>query len=141
MSSTKRGGASNGGGGAAFANSSSSGVTGLYPCSVCNRNFASDRIQKHEEACKIANKQRRVFDSTKQRIQGTEAASYFRKGKGGAKGKNEPSKPQVNLIFYMILIENLIFISHQNQIGDKNMKILFELFVMLNKQLVMKKRV
>ncbi|CAM4773699.1 unnamed protein product [Rotaria magnacalcarata] len=85
VSSSKRGGGGGGGGGSntAFPSSSSSGVTGLYPCSICNRNFASDRIQQHEEACKKASKQRRVFDSTKQRLQGTEAATYFRKTKGG----------------------------------------------------------
>ena len=94
ISSSKRGG---GGGVSAFADNGSSGVTGLYPCSICNRKFASDRIQQHEEACKKASKQRRVFDSTKQRLQGTEAAAYFRKGKGG-KGRTEPAKPQVNII-------------------------------------------
>ena len=83
-----------GGGGATFAGGSS-GVTGLYPCSICNRSFASDRIQQHEEACKKSSKERRVFDSTKQRLQGTEAASYFRKGKGGK--VREPTKPQVNI--------------------------------------------
>ncbi len=66
---------------------------------MCNRKFASDRIQKHEVACMKASKQRRVFDSTKQRLEGTEAASYLRKVKGG-KGRNEPAKPQVEIIFY-----------------------------------------
>ncbi len=61
---------------------------------MCNRKFASDRIQQHEAACIKASKQRRVFDSTKQRLEGTEAATYFRKGKGG-KARNEPAKPQV----------------------------------------------
>jgi len=46
-----------------------------------------------------------VFDSTKQRIQGTEAAAFYRKGKvGGGKGRNEPSKPQVNIIRFSISI-------------------------------------
>lgn len=91
ISTSKRGGGG-GGGGAAFPAGGSSGVTGLYPCSICNRSFANDRIEQHEEACKRANKQRRVFDSTKQRLQGTEAATYFRKGKGP---KARP-EPQVN---------------------------------------------
>lgn len=73
-------------------NNGSSGSAGLYPCSVCHRTFASDRIQQHEVACMKSGKQRRVFDSTKQRLQGTEAATYFRKGKGA---RNEPAKPQV----------------------------------------------
>ncbi|CAF0826318.1 unnamed protein product [Rotaria sordida] len=80
-----------GGGDTTFQNSGSSGSGGLYPCSMCNRTFASDRIQQHEVACMKAQKQRRVFDSTKQRLQGTEAASYYRKGKG----RNEPAKPQI----------------------------------------------
>lgn len=79
---------------AAFASSSSSGGAGLYPCRVCNRTFASDRIQQHEAACKKANKERRVFDSTKQRLQGTEAATYYRKGKVG-RGIGQSSKPQI----------------------------------------------
>jgi hypothetical protein len=92
ISSSKRGG----GGGSTFQNNGPSGSASLYPCSVCNRKFASDRIQQHEAACVIANKQRRVFDSTKQRLEGTEAASYIRKGKGG-KSRNEPAKPQVKV--------------------------------------------
>lgn len=61
---------------------------------MCNRNFASDRIQQHEVACKKAHKQRRVFDSTKQRLQGTEAVNFYRKAKASA----EPSKPKVKFI-------------------------------------------
>jgi len=136
VSSTKRGGG-------AFAGNSSSGVTGLYPCSICNRSFASDRIQQHQEACKKANKERRVFDSTKQRLQGTEAAAYFRKGKGG-KGRTEPAQPQVNIrgfVFVQSTIQNLIVLRFQNPIGDRNMKISFEQFVMLNKPLTMKNQV
>ncbi len=106
-STSKRGGGGNGGGGGVpFQNSGSSGSGGLYPCSVCNRRFASDRIQQHEAACMKASKQRRVFDSTKQRLEGTEAASYFRKGKGG-KARNEPVKPQVRIIFYGFYKSNI----------------------------------
>lgn len=97
INNPKRGGANGGMPVAAYANNGSSGSGGLYPCSVCNRTFTSDRIEQHEAACAKSNKQRRVFDSTKQRIQGTEAASFFRKGKGG-KGRNEPAKPQVKAI-------------------------------------------
>ena len=68
---------------------------GMYPCSICNRSFASDRIAQHEAACARASKQRRVFDSTKQRLEGTEAAMFYRKSRGG-KGRNEPIRPQVN---------------------------------------------
>lgn len=95
ISSSKKGGGSGGGGANAFPTGGSSGASGLYPCSICNRSFASDRIEQHEEACKKANKSRRVFDSTKQRLQGTEAATYFRKGKG-AKARPEPQVPKSN---------------------------------------------
>ncbi len=95
ISSSKRGG----GGGSTFQNSGPSGTGSLYPCSVCNRKFASDRIQQHEAACVNASKPRRVFDSTKQRLEGTEAASYLRKTKGG-KVRNEPAKPQVKVTLH-----------------------------------------
>jgi len=143
VSSSTRGG----GGGAAFQNSGPSGDGGgggLYPCSVCNRRFASDRIEKHEAACVKANKQRRVFDTTKHRLEGTEAAAYFGKGKGG-KGRNEPAKPQVKVTSYnqfnSKVVFLLYFIRFLSRIGDRNMKILFELFVMLNKQQTMRKEV
>ena len=128
VSSTKRGG-----GAAAFSGSggSSGGASGLYPCSICNRTFASDRIQKHEAACVTASKQRRVFDSTKQRLEGTEAVAYFRKGKGG-KGRPEPQKYQV-----MDRIERhqdpRLFFRFRNRIGGRNMKISFDRSVTLNK--------
>lgn len=105
ISTSKRGGGGGGGGGAAFPAGGSSGVTGLYPCSICNRSFASDRIEQHQDACRKANKERRVFDSTKQRLQGTEAATYFRKGKGG---KARP-EPQVNHQSYSVRFSSLPF--------------------------------
>ena len=127
---------------AAFATSTSSGGAGLYPCSICNRTFASDRIQQHEEACRKANKQRRVFDSTKQRLQGSEAAAFYRKTRGG-RGSSQTVKPQVPFIF-QILFKIFVFTyinRFQNQIGDKNMKILFERFVMQNKRAIMRNQV
>jgi hypothetical protein len=104
VSSSKRGG----GGGNTFQNSSPSGSGSLYPCSVCNRAFAADRIQKHEAACMKSHKQRRVFDSTKKRLEGTEAASFYRKGKGG-KGQNEPAKSQVKVILHNQVKSNIFF--------------------------------
>ena len=135
VSSTKRGG-----GGAAFSgNGGSSGATGLYPCSICNRTFASDRIQKHEAACVKASKQRRVFDSTKQRLEGTEAVAYFRKGKG-AKVRPEPQKYQV--------IDRIewhrspcLFLRFQNPIGDRNTKISSDPSVTLNRPRITRKQV
>ena len=54
--------------------SGSSVKDGLVSCSLCNRFFASDRVETHEKICaKTKNKQRKVFDITKMRVQGTEA--------------------------------------------------------------------
>eukprot|EP00163_Fabomonas_tropica_P012404 TRINITY_DN23694_c0_g1_i1.p1 TRINITY_DN23694_c0_g1~~TRINITY_DN23694_c0_g1_i1.p1 ORF type:complete len:455 (-),score=81.32 TRINITY_DN23694_c0_g1_i1:133-1497(-) len=47
-------------------------VGGLVPCNVCGRKFAPDRIDKHENACKIAHKKRKVVDPSKMRTAGTE---------------------------------------------------------------------
>ncbi|EDO38611.1 predicted protein, partial [Nematostella vectensis] len=67
---------------------------GLVPCPNCGRNFAMDRIAKHETICrKTGTKQRKVFDSTKARTSGTEAAGYNRPG---ARKKPEPAVPKGN---------------------------------------------
>lgn len=127
-----------GGGGAPppFASSSSS-AAGLYPCSVCNRKFASDRLEHHEEACRKANKQRRVFDSTKQRLQGTEAASYVRKGKGAA-SRNEPARPAVRRLFFHpsinIPTSSFLASSRRNRTGDRSIKTSFKPFAMPNRR-------
>ena len=134
-SSTKRGG-----GGAAFSgNGGLSGASGLYPCSICNRTFASDRIQKHEAACVKASKQRRVFDSTKQRLEGTEAVAYFRKGKGG-KGRPETQKFQVSgrIEWHR---SPCLFLRRQNRIGDRNTRISFDPSVTLNRPRITRKQV
>lgn len=60
-----------------FATASASAKDGLVACSLCGRNFAPDRIEKHESICaKTKNKKRKVFDITKMRVQGTEAESF-----------------------------------------------------------------
>lgn len=42
---------------------------GLVRCSICKRNFAEDRIEKHQVICfKSKTKKRRVYDSTKSRV-------------------------------------------------------------------------
>ena len=51
-------------------------------CSYCGRKFASDRINKHEETCARAHsKKTKVFDSSKMRLAGTEAAQFASKSK------------------------------------------------------------
>ena len=54
----------------------------LAECKICGRNFAKDRLEVHEKICsKTTQKKRKVFDPTKQRVKGTEAEQYLRKGK------------------------------------------------------------
>ena len=56
----------------------------LAACTNCGRNFADDRIEKHQEICiKTATKKRKTFDMAKQRIEGTDAENFAkRKTKG-----------------------------------------------------------
>lgn len=42
----------------------------LVPCNVCGRNFRASILSRHEKACKVAGKKRRVFDSKSNRLQG-----------------------------------------------------------------------
>uniref|UniRef100_A0A336KCQ2 CSON005554 protein n=1 Tax=Culicoides sonorensis TaxID=179676 RepID=A0A336KCQ2_CULSO len=49
----------------------------LEPCPICTRKFVPESLAKHVGICeKMAMKKRKVFDSSKQRIEGTELASY-----------------------------------------------------------------
>ena len=53
----------------------------LVACKNCGRNFADDRIEKHEEICiktMAKAKKRKVFDMTKARVKGTDAAKYVK---------------------------------------------------------------
>ncbi|TPX33920.1 hypothetical protein SmJEL517_g03366 [Synchytrium microbalum] len=48
-------------------------------CELCNRKFASNRLEKHMEACrKMSNSHRKVFDSSVVRTEGTEAAKFYK---------------------------------------------------------------
>ena len=67
--------------------------TSILPCHNCGRSFAADRLAKHQSICLKSGKQRKVFDSTKMRTQGTEAAKYNR---GGARKAPDPPKPKSN---------------------------------------------
>lgn len=43
---------------------------GLIRCSICKRNFAEDRIEKHQVICqKMKTKKRKTYDSSKKRVQ------------------------------------------------------------------------
>ncbi|XP_053649211.2 NHS-like protein 3 isoform X2 [Cherax quadricarinatus] len=57
---------------------------GLESCKICGRNFAPDRLEKHETICAKSHakdKKRKVFDPVKMRTKGTEAEKYIAKGK------------------------------------------------------------
>lgn len=51
-------------------------VVPLKPCSICGRTFRPDALERHERICKKTSlKKRKVFDSSKQRADGTEIKS------------------------------------------------------------------
>ena len=58
----------------------------LKACPKCGRKFAADRLQVHVNTCG-REKKRKVFDSTKHRVQGTEAEQFLRKKKPEPKVK------------------------------------------------------
>lgn len=52
-------------------------VTELSPCAICGRTFNPITLKKHVRICeKTASKKRKVFDSSRQRREGTDLASY-----------------------------------------------------------------
>lgn len=105
---TNNGYASGGGGGGGFDNQPIGGAKkkpqiftvpnedgprlDLQECPNCGRNFAADRIDKHVNVCG-GEKKRKVFDSTKMRVQGTEAASFVLNKKRGAPKPEPKVKP------------------------------------------------
>lgn len=51
----------------------------LISCKNCSRNFAEDRIEKHETICfKTSARKRKTFDMTKVRLKDTEAAQFLK---------------------------------------------------------------
>lgn len=63
------------------------------PCPNCGRSFASNRIQVHHTVCvRNQSKKRKVFDSSKKRVEGTEAAQFYR----GKKVQRQPLVPKSN---------------------------------------------
>ncbi|KAL3887753.1 hypothetical protein ACJMK2_000146 [Sinanodonta woodiana] len=61
------------------------------PCRVCGRKFVPESLAKHEPACKkLANPKRKVFDSSKQRADGTDLT--LKQIKAAQKKKIEPPK-------------------------------------------------
>jgi hypothetical protein len=68
-------------------------ANGMNECGICGRYFASDRIAKHQEICtKTTKKKRKVFDPVKQRVKGTEAEAFLKKG--------QPQATPVSTVMY-----------------------------------------
>ncbi len=65
----------------------------LRECRNCGRNFAADRIDKHVKVCAGPHKKRKIFDSTKMRVQGTEAASFVLSKKKVNQPEKKTSRP------------------------------------------------
>ncbi|CAH2094295.1 unnamed protein product [Euphydryas editha] len=62
-------------------------------CSICGRNFAPDRLAKHQEICKKTHsKKRKPFDVLKHRLAGTEAEPFINKLR---KSTTNPSSTKV----------------------------------------------
>ncbi|XP_076017651.1 zinc finger C2HC domain-containing protein 1C-like [Genypterus blacodes] len=76
----------------------------LLPCSICNRKFAPDRLEKHVQVCeKLKNGNRKVFNAYAHRTKGTALEDYLKihtrsqtpEGRSvrqdhAAKGRNQP---------------------------------------------------
>lgn len=57
-------------------------VLDVSPCSICGRNFASERLAKHEKVCeKNSNSKRKVYNTRQHRSEGTEFENYVQSGK------------------------------------------------------------
>ena len=51
---------------------------GLVRCPICKRNFAEDRIEKHQVICqKMKTKKRKTYDSSKKRVQVGSLKNYL----------------------------------------------------------------
>ncbi|XP_016954236.1 uncharacterized protein LOC108027336 isoform X2 [Drosophila biarmipes] len=56
---------------------------GTALCRHCGRHFNTDRLGKHEGVCqRMVSNKRKIFDASKQRIEGTEAEKFNKKPKG-----------------------------------------------------------
>ncbi|XP_050526559.1 zinc finger C2HC domain-containing protein 1C-like [Daktulosphaira vitifoliae] len=58
---------------------------GMERCPYCSRDFNSERIEKHKTVClQTQKKKRKVFDMTKQRLEGTDAKEFINSAKSKA---------------------------------------------------------
>ena len=71
----------------------------LTKCRHCGRGFNPERVQRHEAACATASRRRKVFNSHKHRIEGTDmvgAQSSYRTRKSAPSAKNTKWRNQHN---------------------------------------------
>nr|XP_022907327.1 zinc finger C2HC domain-containing protein 1C-like [Onthophagus taurus] len=69
----------------------------LAACKFCNRRFAPDRLQIHEDICgKTGQKKRRTYDAVKHRIQGTELEPFVKKVARAPSRVRTPSSKRSN---------------------------------------------
>ncbi|XP_055691475.1 uncharacterized protein LOC129794683 isoform X1 [Lutzomyia longipalpis] len=72
----------------------------LEPCQYCGRTFVPSTLEKHVVICeKTGTKKRKQFDSSQQRLEGTELARYVPKSYGLSNGReSRVSPPKTNTL-------------------------------------------
>ena len=76
----------------------------LVQCRYCGRHFGQDRIAQHEAICQKSQKsKKKVFDSSKMRLKGTEAANY-----AGKSDDVEPKKKKTGVPKYKLEHDQLV---------------------------------
>lgn len=76
----------------------------LVYCKTCGRHFAADRIETHEWICQ-KQKKRKPFDVSQQRVRGTDAEKFLKKGKTRPKPE---VKKGLNYFILLIFKKNII---------------------------------
>nr|XP_027219651.1 zinc finger C2HC domain-containing protein 1A-like isoform X1 [Penaeus vannamei]XP_027219652.1 zinc finger C2HC domain-containing protein 1A-like isoform X1 [Penaeus vannamei] len=68
------------------------GPSTLLPCTICNRTFNPQALDRHRRVCeKLSTKKRKTFDSTKQRVEGLDVSpTAAGRGKGDSKSSHPP---------------------------------------------------
>ena len=87
---------------------------------MCGRNFADDRIEKHEEICaKTAEKakKRKVFDMTKARVKGTDAAKYVKSAAHLEKKEAKVSYRNCTMDLHMLIHLSLLHVYYPTKIN------------------------
>lgn len=80
------------------------GTVDLAPCSLCGRKFARDRLAKHKKVCQSGQKKnRKVFDTSKMRTDGTEMAKY-------SKESTRRPEPKVKVWGLLIALKFVCFL-------------------------------